>query len=226
MVSGYTAADGTVVPAGTYNPAGGGTGTLTTQVSSCCNVNWYGGAQAMLSNGGGTVKDGDSATLSFEIPKTETGGVPTAGAWDIGVDFTKSYDYGTYSITLDANSVLKTPVTLLSSFDAYSGRTLTQYEDLGVPQSGGSPVDLTTGVVYSITFTLTGQDPTSTGYQLGFDVLRLAPMAATCSITSMSSCYNNTAISSATDLSSANADGYGDSYPADQLGSSSSSGAG
>ena len=200
--------DGMNVPAGVYANTGGGTGALTTE-SDCCGVNWYGGAQAWLSNGSGAVASGDSATLSFPVP--------TSGAWDLGVDLTKAPNYGTYNITLNQNKTTNTPaVTLLSKFDAYNAQTVTQYEDLGVPQSGGSALTLPAGV-YSITFTLTGEDPASTGYQLGLDLLRLAPMTAQCTITSMTNCYNNTAISPNTDISSGNADGEGDSFAADQL---------
>ena len=200
---------GSTVPAATYDASGGGTGTLGVQ-SSCCGINWYGGSQAWLT---GAVNAGDSATFSFPVPST--------GVWDLGLDLTKSYNYGSYSITLNANTTAGTPaVSLVSStdpYDAYAPLNVTAYRDLGVPQdSNGDPLTLRAGV-YSITFTLTGKDASSTGYDLGFDALRLAPMAATCPITSMSGCYNNTAISPASDISSANADGAGDSFAASYL---------
>jgi hypothetical protein len=209
MVSGGTINGTAGVPAGVYTNGGGGTGTLATQ-SDCCGMNWYGGSQAWLANGSGSVANGDSATLSFPVPST--------GVWDIGIDLTKSFNYGTFRITLNANATTGTPaVTLLSSFDGYSSAVTTQYEDLGVPRdSSGNAVTLPKGI-YSITLTLTGENASSTGYQAGFDVLRLAPMAATCAITSISGCYNNTAISPSSDLSSANADGYGNSLDADLL---------
>jgi hypothetical protein len=211
MVSGGTINGTTGVPAGTYAAGGGGTGSLTTQ-SDCCGMNWWGGAQAWLANGSGAVASGDSITLSFPVSSSTTGGV-----WDIGMDFTKSFNYGTFSIKLNANATTGTPaVTLLGSFDGYSSTVSTQYEDLGVPQYNGGPLALPAGI-YSITLTITGENASSTGYQAGFDVLRLAPMAATCTITSISGCYNNTAISPSSDLTSANADGYGNSLDADLL---------
>jgi hypothetical protein len=206
LVNGYTATDGTVVPAGTASLSGGG--QLVTQ-ANCCSIRFADGYQAMLGNGSGKINNGDSMTLSFEIP--------TTGVYDLGANLTQAHDYGSYTITLNANSATGTPAaTLLTNFDAYNSYVTTTYRNFGVPTSNGTAIVLPKGV-YSITLKITGQDSSSAGYQAGIDVLRLALMSATCSITSLSGCYDNTGISSSTSISQADADGDGGSLAADQL---------
>jgi hypothetical protein len=210
LVNGYTAPDGTVVPAGTASLAGGG--ELTTQ-ATCCGIAFGDGYQAWLDNGSGKIDNGDSMTLHFEIP--------AAGYYDLGANLTGSYNYGEYSITLNANATTGTPAaTLLSGYDGYSSFVTTSYHDFGVPTSNGAPIELPKGV-YSLTLLITGEDSSSTGYQAGIDLVRVAPMSATCSITSLSGCYDNSAISANNDaaIAQADADGYNDSFAADQLAS-------
>jgi hypothetical protein len=75
--------------------------------------------------------------------------------------------------------------------------------------------------VHTLTLSLTGKNPASSGYQAGLDVLRLAP-ALTCAINSTSSCLNNTATSTfTTTTSTADADGSGDSVNSADLSSTS-----
>lgn len=211
FVNGYTAADGTAVPPGTVSVSDGG--ELVTQ-ANCCGIQFADGYQAVLANGSGKVQNGDSMTLNFYIPAT--------GVYDFGANLTDSWNYGQYTITLDANSVTGTPAaTLIAGFDGYSHIVTTTYRDFGPPKnSTGAPIVLPKGV-YSITLTITGEDSASAGYQAGIDVLRIAPMSATCSITGISGCYNNSAIAANNDaaIAEADADGSGDSFAADQLAS-------
>lgn len=219
LYGGYTAADGTAVPAATYNATGGGAGQLWEQ-PDCCNLHWYNGKQIAMENGSGTVNQGDGMTVSFDVPAD--------GYYDLGADLTKAGNYGIFNITLDASSA--TPVTLFTGFDGYASPVTTQFLDLGVPPdpstTGGSLL-LKTGI-HTLTFATTGQNASSTGYLLGFDALRIAPMAPTCDITSISNCYDNTAITAKADIDNFGttlpntapadgADGAGDTYPAEQL---------
>jgi hypothetical protein len=217
---GYTAADGTTVPAATYNATGGGTGQLYEQPDDW-NLHWYNGKQIAMENGTGTVNKGDGMTVSFDVPAD--------GYYDLGADLTKAQDYGIFTITLDASSA--TPVTLYTGFDGYASPATTQYLDLGVPpdpsSTTGSSLLLKKGL-HTLTFTTTSQNASSTGYLLGFDALRIAPMAPACDITSISNCYDDTAITAKADIDNFGttlpntapadgADGSGDTYPAEQL---------
>ena len=198
------------VPAATTTSTGG---HLTTQ-SSWAGITWADGHQGMLANNTapGAVASGDSATFSFDIPST--------GYWDIGANLTKAHDYGTYSLVLDSGTA--SPVALTESgspFDAYSPFVTTQYEDFGYAEnSSNQPVTLNQGL-HTLTLTLTGHDPASAGFQAGIDVLRLSPIT-TCAINSTANCLNNTAFSSYTPangstaaaVTTANADGLGDSF--------------
>lgn len=207
LINGYTAPDGTQVPAGSVPSSG----RLFVQ-SDCCNVHWADGKEGVLADNTSTdpVQNGDSTTLSFYIPQT--------GYYDLAANLAQSFNYGTYNIVLNANAATGTPAyTLLSSYDAYSAIVATDYEDFGTPQDdNGDPVSLPQGV-YSMTLTITGQDSASTGYQAGIDVLRLALMSATCPITSLSGCYNNAAITNSGNTTNGDADGSGNTYPADLL---------
>ena len=209
LKNGYTATDGTVVPAGTAIVTAGA--TFATQ-ANCCGIAFGDGYQAFLENGSGTVAVGDSITVQVEIPAT--------GYYDLGANLTQAVNYGNYTLTLNANSATGTPAaTLVSNFDAYSPNVTTSYHDFGVPKdNSGAPFALPKGV-YSLTLAITGKDSSATGYQAGIDVLRIAPMSATCAITTLSGCYNNSSISANNDaaIADADADGYGDSFAADQL---------
>jgi hypothetical protein len=204
LTHGYTAGDGTVVPAGTAVTSG----QLISQ-PDCCGIHWMDGHQAQL-NGASTVQAGDSMTLSFEVP--------TAGYYDLGANLTKAADYGAFAISLNANASTGTSAyALASSYDAYNSTVTTSFADFGVPKNAdGSPMNLPQGV-YSVTLTITGHNGSSSGYQAGIDFLRLELMSSTCSITSLSGCYNNTAITNAGNTANGDADGYGNSLPADML---------
>ncbi|MFD7883580.1 LamG-like jellyroll fold domain-containing protein [Streptomyces bauhiniae] len=209
MVSGWTATNAdnstTAVPKATITSKGG---QLTSQAAGA-GYEFTDGYQAFFANKSTTSKvvSGDSATFSFDIPKD--------GPWSFGVNLTKAKDYGIYRLVLDAGK--PTESTLISGFDAYNSYVTTRFVNLGIPRdSSGQLLTLKTGV-HTLTLTLTGKNPTSTGYQAGLDVLRLAP-ALTCTINTTSSCQNNTATSTFTTTTSpADADGSGNSINAADL---------
>jgi hypothetical protein len=209
MISGWTAnnADGTTtaVPKATTTSSGG---QLVSQAAGS-GYAFADGYQAMLANKSSTSKvvSGDSATFSFDVPKDSP--------WSFGANLTKAKDYGIYRLTLDAGQ--STQSTLISGFDAYNSYTTTQFINLGVPKdANGQLLTLKQGV-HTLTLTLSGKNPSSTGYQAGIDVLRLGP-ALTCAINSTGSCLNNTATSTfTTTTSTADADGSGNSINAADL---------
>ncbi|WP_405816413.1 hypothetical protein OG241_17675 [Streptomyces sp. NBC_01390] len=213
MIAGWTATntDGTTtaVPKATTTSKGG---QLISQIAYS-GYEFADGYQAMLANKSTTSKvvSGDSATLSFDIPKD--------GPWSFGVNLTKAKDYGIYGLVLDAGK--PTQATLISGFDAYNSYNTTRFVNLGIPKdANGQLLTLKQGV-HTLTLTLTGKNPSSTGYQAGIDVLRLAP-ALTCALNSTSSCLNNTATSTfTTTTSAADADGSGNSINSADLTSTS-----
>ncbi|MFF4356528.1 LamG-like jellyroll fold domain-containing protein [Streptomyces sp. NPDC001604] len=209
MISGWTATntDGTttVVPKATTTSKGG---QLISQ-PAYSGYEFADGYQAMLANKSTTSKvaAGDSATFSFDIPKD--------GPWSFGVNLTKGKDYGIYGLVLDAGK--PTQATLISGLDAYNSYTTTRFVNLGIPKdANGQLLTLKQGI-HTLTLTLTGKNPSSTGYQAGIDVLRLAP-ALSCAINSTGSCLNNTATSTfTTTTSTADADGSGNSINSGDL---------
>ncbi|MGW2523858.1 LamG-like jellyroll fold domain-containing protein [Streptomyces sp. NPDC001617] len=213
MITGWTATntDGTTtaVPPATTTTKGG---KLVTQAAGS-GYEFADGYQAFLANQSTTSKvvSGDSATFGFDIPKD--------GPWSFGVNLTKAKDYGIYNLVLDAGK--PTQATLLSGFDAYNSYTTTRFVNLGMPKdANGQLLTLKQGV-HTLTLTLTGKNPGSTGYQAGLDVLRLGP-ALSCAINSTSSCLNNTATSTfTTTTSTADADGSGNSINSADLTSTS-----
>ncbi|WP_256916835.1 LamG-like jellyroll fold domain-containing protein [Streptomyces hilarionis] len=202
MISGWTATntDGTTVavPKATTTSAGG---QLVSQAAGS-GYEFADGYQAMLANKTSTSKvvSGDSATFSFDVPKD--------GPWSFGANLTKGKDYGIYHLVLDAGK--STQSTLISGFDAYNSYTTTQFVNLGIPKVGSQLLTLNQGV-HTLTLTLSGKNPGSSGYQAGIDVLRLGS-ALTCAINAISACRNNTATSTFTTTTSpADADGSGNS---------------
>ncbi|MFF4965674.1 LamG-like jellyroll fold domain-containing protein [Streptomyces sp. NPDC001037] len=202
MIAGWTATntDGTTtaVPKATTTSKGG---QLLSQAAGS-GYEFADGYQAMLANKSTTkVVSGDSATFGFDIPKD--------GPWSFGVNLTKAKDYGIYRLVLDAGK--PTESTLISGFDAYNSYVTTRFVNLGIPKdTNGQLLTLKQGA-HTLTLTLTGKNPSSSGYQAGLDVLRLAP-ALTCPVNSTSSCLNNTATSTfTTTTSAADADGSGNS---------------
>ncbi|MFB8177645.1 LamG-like jellyroll fold domain-containing protein [Streptomyces sp. NPDC055966] len=213
MVSGWTAnnTDGTTtaVPKATTTSSGG---QLISQAAGS-GYAFADGYQAMLANKSSTSKvvSGDSTTLSFDVPKD--------GPWSFGANLTKAKDYGIYRLVLDAGK--PTESTLISGFDAYNSYVTTQFVNLGIPKdTNGQLLTLKQGV-HTLTLTLTGKNPKSTGYQAGIDVVRLGPALA-CAIDATGSCLNNTATSTfTTTTSAADADGSGNSINSTDLTSAS-----
>ena len=210
LVNGYTAADGTSVPAAKVSSS---VGAVLGIQPDCCSLHFADGKQAFLSGGsGGGAAPGDSVTMNFDVP--------TTGYWDLGASLTTAPDYGQYTLSLDNGGL--TPATLIRGFDAYhSGNVVAlTYRDFGIPDGANrAPIALTKGV-HTLTLTVTGKDASSSGYRAGINVLRLAPVPPSCPITNLTGCYNNTAISPNNQTSVADADGSGDSLPADSLTSS------
>ncbi len=213
MITGWSAtnADNTTtsVPAATVTTKGG---QLISQAAGS-GYEFADGYQAFLGNKSSTSKvvSGDSVTLSFDIPKD--------GPWSFGANLTKAKDYGIYRLVLDAGK--PTQSTLISGYDAYNSYVTTQFLNLGVPKdSSGQLLTLRQGV-HTLTLTLTGKNPSSSGFQAGIDVLRLGPALA-CAINSTGSCLNNTATSTfTTTTSTADADGSGNSINSADLTSAS-----
>jgi hypothetical protein len=205
LVNGYTAADGTAVPAATWTTSHGA--SLTVQ-PDCCGVHWADGKQALLINANGAIAVGDTATMNFEIP--------AAGYWDLGANLTMSRDYGQYTLTVDPAGYALTP----APFDGFNTPNVTTtYRDFGVPRDAtGSPVQLSHGT-HTLTLKVTGQHAGAAGYLAGIDVLRLAPMSAACSIVDLTACQNNTAIAidGSSPYSGADADGSGDGLSSSDL---------
>ncbi|WP_233273587.1 LamG-like jellyroll fold domain-containing protein [Streptomyces broussonetiae] len=203
MISGWTAtnADGTTtaVPKATTTSGGG---QLISQAAGS-GYAFADGYQAMLANKSSTSKvvAGDNATFGFDVPKD--------GPWSFGVNLTKAKDYGIYRLVLDAGK--PTESTLLNGFDAYNSYVATQFVNLGIPKDSSGHLQTLKQGAHTLTLTLTGKNPGSTGYQAGIDVLRLAP-ALSCTLNSTDSCLNNTATSTFTTTTSpADADGSGNS---------------
>ncbi|MGM9441406.1 LamG-like jellyroll fold domain-containing protein [Streptomyces murinus] len=213
MVTGWTATNAdstsTAVPAATTTTKGG---QLVSQAAGS-GYEFADGYQAFLGNKSTTSKvvSGDSITISFDVPKD--------GPWSFGANLTKAKDYGIYRLVLDAGK--PTQSTLISGYDAYNSYVTTQFLNLGIPKdSSGQLLTLKQGV-HTLTLTLTGKNPSSSGFQAGIDVLRLGP-ALTCAINTTSSCLNNTATSTFTaTTSTADADGSGNSINAADLTSTS-----
>lgn len=215
LISGWTAtnADGTttVVPPATKVSAGG---QLISQAPPA-GMYFGDGFQAVLGNTAtGKVARGDKATFSFNIPAT--------GAWEIGANLTYGTLNGIYDLTLDAGQ--PTARTLQTGYDTYnppSSPPTTRYLHFGVIKDAADhPITLNKGV-HTITITMTGTNPASTGYQAGIDLLRLS-MAPTCPINDTRACLNNKAISTwqpgaTPPVTTADADGWGYSLNAGNL---------
>ncbi|WP_194904621.1 hypothetical protein [Catenulispora rubra] len=192
------------IPAGTYSAASSANTALIVQ-KDCCGLHFADGAQAMLSGTG--LAAGDSATFSFSVPKT--------GVYDLGANLTRANDYGQYSLVLDKGSTA--PATLVPSFDAYSATVITYYRDFGAPRdASGNVLQLSAGI-HTLTLSITGKNASAQGYQAGIDFLRVSPMSATCSLTALTACLDNTAISQDTNTGAADADGGGSSFSAADL---------
>ncbi|WP_250009043.1 LamG-like jellyroll fold domain-containing protein [Actinoplanes sp. M2I2] len=170
------------------------------------------GFQAVLSNNGtAKVSKNDTVTYSFNVPST--------GLWEVGIHVTTGTANGIYTLVFDKGK--PTAKTLLTGYDTYTNPAETRFVNFGVLQdSTGKPMTLTQGV-HTLTFTMTGLNSASAGYQSGIDLVRLAPML-TCPINNTTACLNNTAVSTFTAgtkpaVTVADADGAGASFEATDL---------
>ncbi|GAA0585989.1 hypothetical protein GCM10010172_84050 [Paractinoplanes ferrugineus] len=212
LVAGGTAtnADGTTttLPAATKVSA---KGAIVKQAAAWL---YFGdGYQAVLGNTtAGNVALGDKATFSFNVPAT--------GAWEIGANLTTGTADGIWDIVLDAGQ--STQKTLMSGFDGYQPTGGSpRFVHFGVVKdTAGKPMTLTKGA-HTITFTMTGKNAASTGYQAGIDLIRISPLPI-CTLDNTATCLNNAATSTLTEgttptITAANADGPGSSFDAADL---------
>lgn len=141
--------------------AASATGTSASLVSSqaqtCCGITtWRGGSQLLFNAG--------AVGQTFTIPLT----VPASGTWQLGADMTTGPHYGQAAVTLDqATSDVPLGGTGTVAFDGYNPVESNAYTDLGTQT-------LTAGT-HTLTFTVTGQNPSALGFQLGINYLTLSP---------------------------------------------------
>ncbi|WP_030436679.1 LamG-like jellyroll fold domain-containing protein [Actinoplanes subtropicus] len=202
----------TTVPAAAVKTS---TGAVAIKQGNPAGMYFGDGYQLVLANTGttGKVAKGDTLTMSFDVPST--------GNWDIGANLSVGTADGIWDITLDSGK--STETSLLTGFDGYSTPypMRTVYRDFGVIKSAtGGPLTLAQGV-HTLTFTMTGINAKSAGYQSGIDLLRLSPLL-TCSINDTKGCLNNKGISTYTGgttpaITAADADGWGYSLEANDF---------
>ncbi|MFB7513185.1 hypothetical protein [Streptomyces sp. NPDC056144] len=201
LVSGYTRDSLSTSPA-TWTTADSAARVIVQ--NACCPVKWGNDTQAMLA---GPVSVGDTAVFRFIVPKT--------GYWTLGANVTQSYDYGRYSITFDQGT--GTEAVLASDIDGYNGHVTTAYRDFGPPKrANGKPIELARGV-HTLTVKVTGKNAASGGHQVGIDTLRVALMSPSCTLTDLTDCRNNIAVSPDANHDAADADGGGISFSAREL---------
>lgn len=139
------------------NSATGTNASLVTSQSDCCGMTtWRGGSQLLFK---GTAS-GQTFTVTFTVPD--------AGTWQLGADMTTAANYGEVQVDLDKSGAdINLGGTAKSPFDGYSPYVSGQYRGLGTQP-------LTAGT-HTLTFTVTGQDSSSSGYELGLVYLTLSP---------------------------------------------------
>jgi hypothetical protein len=118
--------------------------------TDCCGLLWSGGRQVWFQAGG----VGDSYTLAFTVPRT--------GRYNLNLWYTKAWDFGIQTRTLDG-------VPLGGAYDhgIPSGVALERQTHAGVQLSAGQ---------HRIVFTVTGKRPTSPRYGFGIDAIQLDPV--------------------------------------------------
>lgn len=148
----YTTNGSTLVTSATGTNA-----SLVVSQANCCNMTWPGSAQLRFA--------GTAAGQTFTVPIT----VPAAGTWHLGADMTLSFNYAQVRVDLDAGTANAVNLggTAAMPFDGYSAQVSGTYLDLGTQT-------LTAGT-HQLTFTATGTDAASTGYEIGLVDLQLSP---------------------------------------------------
>jgi hypothetical protein len=138
--------------------AGSATGTnaslVTTQADSCCDIStWRGGSQLLFS----ATAVGDTFTIPLSVPDD--------GTWQLGAYMTTGPTYGDTEVYLDGSTALGGTSSV--PFDSYNPVVSNTYLDLGTQYlAAGS---------HTLTFTVTGEDPLSTGVDIGINYLTLSP---------------------------------------------------
>ncbi|MCW3819041.1 SUMF1/EgtB/PvdO family nonheme iron enzyme [Micromonospora sp. DR5-3] len=117
--------------------------------TDCCGVTWSQGKQIWFQANA----PGDRYTLTFSVPR--------AGRYDLTLAYTKAWDFGIHTQTLDG-------VPLGKAYD-HAG------EGVSIDRKDYGAVDLTAGA-HRLTFTVTGKTDTSPRYGFGLDAIELTPL--------------------------------------------------
>jgi hypothetical protein len=133
--------------------AGSATGTNASLVTTQAGAMWRGGDQLLFNATAG----GDTFTIPLSVPDP--------GTWQIGADMTTGPTYGDTEVYLDGSTALGGTASV--PFDGYSAAVSNTYLDLGTQY-------LTAGTD-TLTFTVTGEDPSATGFDIGINYLTLSP---------------------------------------------------
>ncbi len=136
--------------------ATGTNASLVVSQANCCGMTWASGSQLRFA--------GTASGQTFTVPVA----VPGAGTWQLGAEMTLSFNYGDVQVDLDkSTSDINLAGTATVPFDGYSATVSGTYLDLGTQT-------LTAGT-HTLTFTVTGKDSSSQGYELGVVYLTLSP---------------------------------------------------
>jgi Concanavalin A-like lectin/glucanases superfamily len=131
---------------------------LISQPGTCCSVtSWDDSDNHLLFNA-------TAVGQTFTLPIS----VPSAGTWQLGAEVDTDKGYGEGEVYLDQSSTdIALGGTNASPFDGYTPSIGSQYLDLGTQT-------LTAGA-HTLTFTVTGQDASASGFQIAIDYLTLSP---------------------------------------------------
>jgi hypothetical protein len=136
--------------------ASGANKTLVVPQSDCCGMTWPSGGQLRFA--------GTASGQTFTVPFT----VQSAGTWQLGAEMTLSSNYGYVRVDLDqSTSDINLGGTATTPFDGYSATVSGSYLDLGTQTLGAGP--------HTLTFTITGKNASSSGYELGLVYFTLSP---------------------------------------------------
>jgi hypothetical protein len=133
-------------------PAAGATDAAERQ-GDCCGASWSGGAQLWFHGNAA----GDRFSLELDVPQD--------GAYDLATTATRAADYGIHTLQVDGTQV----------GDAFDGYSPTLVDDAAAEHG---TVHLTKGT-HTLTWTVTGRNPSASGFFAGIDVITLKPADAT-----------------------------------------------
>jgi hypothetical protein len=134
----------------------GASASLVASQVNCCGIVFRGGSELTFK--------GNAAAQTYTV----TISVPDAGVWQLGAELTKGPDYGQQKIDLDqATSDINLGNTGTLPWDGYSPIISKGYKDLGT--------QFLTAGTHTLTFTMSGQNASSTGFKAGLDYLTLSP---------------------------------------------------